>query len=117
MQLEKDDEKIIGSLKYADSPLKRIKGLMFKELEEDEGLLMEFKNNSKWSLWMLFVPQDLALFFMNEEGKVVDKKLGEKMTLDPRTWKIYKPEEKCKYVLECNPEKLEDIQTGDGLSW
>lgn len=117
MSLEKNNEKIIDNLEHADTTLKKIKGLMFRELEENEGLLMEFSEESRWSIWMLFVPQDLAIFFLDEERKVVDKKHAEKMTLDPRTWKIYKPENKCKYILECNPEKTEDIELGDELSW
>ncbi len=117
MYLEKDGRKIIEDLECVDGIFKKIKGLMFRELDEGEGLLMEFPYEARWSIWMLFVPQDLSLFFLDNEGKVVDKKLAEKMGLNPATWKIYKPEKKCKYVLECNPERFKDLKTGEKLRW
>ncbi len=117
MYLEKDGERIIEDLEYAECFLKKIKGLMFREIDESEGLLMEFPREGKWSIWMFFVPQDLSVFFVNSEGLVVDKAYAERITPDPRTWKIYKPKKKCKYVLECCPSHFDDIETGEKLRW
>ncbi|MFP4232768.1 MAG: DUF192 domain-containing protein [Candidatus Aenigmatarchaeota archaeon] len=117
MQLKKDKEILIDDLEYADGILRKARGLMFRKLDEDEGLLMEFSRKARWSIWMFFVPQDLGLLFLDENKEVVDKKKAKKMSLNPETWKVYKPEKECKYVIECNPEKIEDIEKGGTLEW
>ncbi len=117
MYLEKNGERIIEDLEYAGRFLKKIKGLMFREIEENEGILMEFSEEGKWSIWMFFVPQDLSVFFLDSKGVVVDRVKAKKVTLDPRTWKIYKPKRKCKYILECSPSCFDDIGIGERLEW
>ncbi|MFP4633798.1 MAG: DUF192 domain-containing protein [Candidatus Aenigmatarchaeota archaeon] len=116
MEIFYEGEKFLDA-ERKDSILGKMKGLMFRELKEDEGMLMVFQEEGRWGVWMLFVPQDLALFFLDGEKKVVDKKPAEKMNLDPQTWKVYKPVKKCKYVLECKEEKLKEVEAGEKLEW
>lgn len=101
----------------ADSTFTKMKGLMFKPLDEGEGLLMVFSEMKKWGIWMLFVPQDLGLVFLDEEKEIVDKIIAEKVTLNPKTWRTYKPDKECKYIVECNPEVLDDIQLNKKMEW
>ncbi|MFP4045546.1 MAG: DUF192 domain-containing protein [Candidatus Aenigmatarchaeota archaeon] len=101
----------------ADRPGKRVLGLMFRKVRRDYGLLFPFSHERRWSIWMPFVPQDLAVFWLDEKREVVDKKIARKISLDPDTWKTYKPEEECKYVLECHKEKIDEIDIGDKLEW
>ncbi len=104
-------------VEVASSIFEKMKGLMFREPEDGKGLLMEFKYEGRWGVWMLFVPDDLTLFFLDREKTVVDKEIANKMTLDPGTWKVYKPKEKCKYILECKPEVIDKLEIGDVLEW
>lgn len=101
----------------AESCLAKSRGLMFREIDEDEGFLMTFDKTKKWSIWMPFTKQDLGVIFLNGDREIVDKMLAEKITLNPKTWKIYKPEEECKYILECHPERMDEIKAGDKLKW
>lgn len=116
MELFLDGESFIEA-EAVESFLRKMRGLMFRRLERNRGLLVSFGKEKRWGIWMLFVPQDLGLLFMDGEGKIVDKKYAKRMSLDPRTWKVYKPSKRCKYVLECNPEKVEEVETGDELEW
>ncbi|GEM_PF-855661 len=94
-----------------------MRGLMFKKLREGHGLLMDFPYVARWSIWMPFVPQDIAVFFIDKNNTVVDKKLAKRLTMDPRTWKVYKPQEGCKYVLECRSERFDDIEIDEKIVW
>ncbi len=116
VEVSHKDEKFVEA-QTKDSFTGKLIGLMFRRLDKEEGLLLEFSNEGKWGIWMLFVPQDLGLLFLNENKEIVDMKEAKKISLNPETWKIYKPEEKCKYVLECNTEKLNTIEKGEKLKW
>jgi len=111
------NDELFVEAERADSFLEHLKGLMFNEINKDEGLLLAFEKNRKWSIWMLFVPQDLALFFLDDEGRVVDKKIAEKLTWNPKTWNVYKPAKRCKYVLECHKERINDLEINERLEW
>lgn len=117
MKIYANDETFIEDVKVAKGILSKMRGLMFRNINNDEGMLFIFKRPSRKSMWMPFVPQDLSIFYLNSEKEVIDKKIAKKLSLNPKTWKIYKPKEKCKYVLECHKEKLEDIKIGDKLEW
>lgn len=109
--------KFFIEVEIAESVSEKIRGLMFKEIEEERGLLMIFEKSKRHEVWMPFVPQDLGIFFLDNEKKIVDKKLAKKITLNPKSWQIYKPQKACKYVMECKPKKLDEVETGDKLEW
>jgi len=109
--------KIIADVEVADSMWKRIRGLMFRRIDEKNGLLLPFNEDKRWEIWMPFVPQKLGLIFLDSKKRVVDVKVAVPLTLDPRTWRIYKPDERCRYVLEIHPEKVKSIKPGDTLEW
>ncbi|MFB6216883.1 MAG: DUF192 domain-containing protein [Candidatus Aenigmatarchaeota archaeon] len=116
MKILKDGE-IFLDVDVADSLFKKLKGLMFKNIDGDSGLFLSFDREKRPGIWMPFVPQDLGLIFLDADKKVVDKKLGKRMTLNPGSWQIYKPSEPCKYVLECDPERLDVISMGEVFEW
>lgn len=89
-------------VEVADTWWKRAKGLMFREkLPPMHGLLIEFPEPGKWGIWMLFMRFPLDLIFLDEKMQVVDAKANiPPVSLNPRTWKIYKPRKPAKYVLE-----------------
>ena len=108
---------ILAEVETAETKFTKVKGLMFKKLEKDQGLLFSFSKDKKWEIWMPFVPENLGLIFLDFKKKVVDKMKAIPITLRPKTWKIYKPKEDCRHVLEVKPEKLEMVQIGDVLKW
>lgn len=70
-----------------------IRGLMFDPLEDKDGALI-YANN----VWMPFC-KPLKLFFLDENMKVTSIQDAVPMTLDPKTWNVYR-DEKAKYCLE-----------------
>ncbi len=57
---------------------------------------------------------DLWIAFIDDKKQVFEQVYAQKMTLNPSTWRIYRPRKPCKYVLE-TPEKL--VSIGDKLKF
>jgi uncharacterized membrane protein (UPF0127 family) len=96
----------------ADNFFKRMIGLSFSR-RKNMFFLMEFE--ARWSLWMFAVEYPIKMIFIDKRKKVIDIKNGIPITNDPKTWKTYKPKEKCKYILE-TPFDLK-VEIGDRLKW
>jgi uncharacterized membrane protein (UPF0127 family) len=96
----------------ADNFFKRMMGLSFTRRKN---MLFIMDYEARWSLWMFAVKYPLKMVFMDSRKKVIDIKNGVPITDDPNTWKIYKPKEDCKYILE-TPFDLK-IKIGDRLKW
>ena len=71
-----------------------VRGLMFDDVKGYDGALI-YANN----IWMPFVKHKLDLFFLDKKFKVLSRQKAVPMTLDPKTWKVYK-NDKAKYCLE-----------------
>ena len=99
---------------YCASFLCRLRGLMFRSrLELDEGLLLVEKRDSRLdtSIHMLFVPFDLADFWINSEMTVVDKIVA-------KSWKpAYFPKANARYTLEIHPDRWGDYEIGDKVEF
>lgn len=98
-------------VKYCDSFLCRLRGLMFrKRLEPDDGLLLvQGKRDSRidTSIHMLFVPFDLSVVWINTDMTVVDKIIA-------KAWRpAYAPAQPACFILEIHPERWDDYQIGD----
>lgn len=104
----------IVTAKYCDSFLCRLRGLTFRRsLPEDWGLLLVQPRDGRIdsSIHMLFVFFDLAVVWINEDGKVVDVRLA-------RKWRpAYLPKKPARYVLEMAAGRLGDFQIGDRVSF
>ncbi|MFB6088300.1 MAG: DUF192 domain-containing protein [Candidatus Aenigmatarchaeota archaeon] len=111
------EEEVLLDANVADSTFSKMKGLMFKTLDKDECLLMVFDEMKKWEIWMLLVPQNLGLIFLDDEKRIVDKVIAEKVTLNPKTWRTYKPNKECKYIVECNPDILDNVELDKRMKW
>jgi len=100
----------------AKTPWAKTKGLMFRaSLKEGEGLLLEFSGETKPSIWMPFMRFPLDLVFIDGEKRVVDIKANVKpMSRNLKTWKLYVPKEKCRWVLEVNAGKTSETKTSTG---
>jgi len=101
-------------VKYCDSFLCRLRGLMFRSrLPLDEGLLLVEKRDSRVeaSIHMLFVSFDLAVFWINSEWVVVDRVLA-------KSWRpAYLPKAGAKFTLEIHPGRWADYEIGDKVEF
>ncbi len=71
-----------------------VRGLMFDDIKGHDGALV-YAN----SIWMPFVKHNLDLFFLDEKFRVIGKQRAVPLTLNPKTWKVYK-NKKARYCLE-----------------
>ena len=104
-----------ASVKYCDSFLCRLRGLMFRErLEPDDGLLLVQGNRDSrldTSIHMLFVPFDLTVVWINTGLTVVDKVIA-------RAWRpVYISAKPACYILEIHPNRWDDYQIGDKVEF
>ena len=99
---------------FCDSFICRLRGLMFRsELHEDEGLLLVIERDSRIdsSIHMLFVPFDLAVFWINSGMEVVDKRIA-------RSWQpAYFPAKAARYILEIHPARIDDFKVGQKVEF
>lgn len=110
-------DKPIASLpriKFCDSFPSRLRGLMFRpRLARDEGLILVINRDSRAdaSIHMLFVPFDLAVFWINTEMEVVDKVLA-------KSWRpAYFPARAARYTLEIHPDRFGDYEIGNKVQF
>jgi uncharacterized membrane protein (UPF0127 family) len=99
---------------FCDSFLCRLRGLMFRsKLGTDEGLILVQGRDSQVdsSIHMLFVPFDLAVFWIDSGMNVVDKVIA-------KSWRpAYFPAKPARYVLELHPQRWDDYETGDRVEF
>ena len=115
------DKILVKNLETADSIGKKTKGLMFRNsLSEDSGLLMVFGYERRHEIWMFGMRFPIDIVFIDHEKRIVDIKHSVKpMGKNPKTWKIYRPKQNCRYVLEVNSGLMERTKTeiGDVLDF
>lgn len=94
----------------------KMKGLMFrKTLEEGKGMLFMFSREGRHSIWMLGMRFPIDILFIDSEKNVVGiHRDFQPMTRHPKSWKISKPEKKCKYVLEVSSGVIDTSSTRKG---
>ena len=99
---------------YCASFLCQLRGLTFRRsLDPQDGLVLVQSHDSRLeaSIHMLGVSFDLAILWINNAGKVVDRCLA-------LHWRpAYFPKSPARYVLEIVPERLEQFQVGDKVSF
>ena len=86
-------------LEIADTPWKRAIGLMFRK--EPTPLLIRFDREARHAIWMLCMRFPIDLVFLDSEKRVVSIYEDIKpISLDPGTWKMYRPGKPAQYALE-----------------
>jgi len=96
----------------ADSFWKRTVGLSFSK---KKNMFFHLPYEDKWSLWMFGVRYRIKMIFIDKNKIVIDIKEGKPLSLDPKTWRTYKPKKPCKYILE-TPFNLK-VRIGDKLKF
>ncbi len=101
-------------IERCDSFMCRFRGLMFRStLPVNSGLLLEIGRDSRLdsSIHMLFVPFDLAVFWINSDQRVVDKVIA-------KSWRpAYFPAQPARYTLEMHPDRFADYGVGDQVEF
>lgn len=87
---------------------------MFRgRLAPDDGLLLVEGRDSRVdaSIHMLFVPFDLAVFWISSANTVVDKVLAKSW------WPAYFPNSAARYILELHPSRWDDYRIGEKVQF
>ncbi len=95
----------------ADTPVKRARGLMFREsLDENRGMLFIFPDEKNHSFWMKNTLISLDIIFINQDKQIV----GIVENAEPENSQQLKVDRPSKYVLEIKSGLVEkyEIETG-----
>ncbi|MFB6214188.1 MAG: DUF192 domain-containing protein [Candidatus Nanohaloarchaea archaeon] len=96
----------------ADNFLSRARGMSFRT----EGkMLFRFPRESKPYIDMMFLSVPLQLVFLDAGKEVVEVQRAEPWSFDPRTWKLYRPSQPARYLLEST--ELLDVEVGESLEF
>jgi len=99
---------------FCDSFACRLRGLMFRRsLSPETGLLLAHKADSRLdaAIHMLFVPFELAVFWIDSQLRVVDK-------VRARPWRpAYLPAARASYTLEIHATRLDDYKVDDQIEF
>lgn len=96
----------------ADDILRKSWGL---SMRKEGKMFFVFSRPGRPPIDMMLVQEPLNLYFLDESGEVIDRQYAEPWSLDPRTWRIYRPKVDAKYLLE-SFEELE-LDEGDRVSF
>ncbi len=96
----------------------KTKGLMFRpSLGKGKGLLMEFENEGKPGIWMLFMRFPIDIIFLDRAFRVVGiRENVPPVGWRPSSWKVYYPDRPARYVLEVRAGTAGRIGAGLGSS-
>jgi len=97
MQIRNLTRKTEFEVSVADNFISQTKGLSFSK---EKNILFTFPVNYYWSFWMFGVPYNINIVFIDESKKVFQIEKAVPITLNPRSWRTYKPKKSCKFVLE-----------------
>lgn len=106
------NEVVLAKARWCSSFWCHFKGLqLVRHLPEDEGLLFVTprEGRSHTAIHMLFMLFSIGVVWLDQSGKVVDKKLA-------RTWRpAYAPRSAAQYYIEAKPSILDRVEIGDIL--
>jgi uncharacterized membrane protein (UPF0127 family) len=89
-------------------------GLMLRRgIGEDEAMVFHMRRSGVRAAGVhtLFVPFPIALIWLDETARVVDRVLAQ-------PWRTgYRPAVPARYFVEAHPSRLELVQEGDRLQW
>jgi len=95
-----------------DTFYSKLMGLMFKkEIEPSKGIILVQDKPSKINaaIHMFFMNFDIAVFWLDENKKIVDKTLAKK-------WRpFYMPCNEALMIIETHPLNIENYKIGDSL--
>ena len=96
-------------VKECKTTLSKAKGLMFTRKRKDLGIILDFHEEKRLTLHMIFVFYPIDVLFLDSSKKVVEMKKA----LKPFTF--YKNKKKARYVIELSQGRLSETQVGDKI--
>ena len=101
-----------------DSPWGRFRGLMLSE-RKDVVLAARRENIVDSMIHMMFMLYPIKVLWVNEDMMVVDVKEDVKPfnLLKPGTWRMHKPREPAKYVVELGVGDVKNTEIGDRIKF
>ncbi len=99
----------------AGTPWKQMVGLSFSRKRRNMLFLFPFER--KWEFWMFGMFYPVKMIFIDGKKRIIDIQEAAPMNLNPKTWKIYVPKRKCKYVLETPLGSKYKFSEGNKLKW
>lgn len=99
-------------VEVAETLLNRAWGL---SLRKEGKMLFKFPDNVRAGIDMMMLSKPLHLYFMNEEKRVIEVQEAEPWGVNPKTWKLYRPEKPYRYLLESFKDL--DIEEGDKINF
>ena len=108
---------VINDVSFEADFVSNVIGLMFKKKGR---MLMRFAFERKHGIWMPFMKFPIDIIFIDSDKCVVDIKYSAvPINLNPKTWKVYSPVKKCKYILEIDAGLAERklFKVGDTLEF
>lgn len=99
--------------KSAESVLKQGLGLSFSAKRRN--MLFFFPVERRWEFWMLGMRYPIKIVFIDKNKRVIDVQKAVPLSLNRNSWKIYRPKERCKFVLELGKDISKKFEIGDKL--
>lgn len=97
-------------VKVADNFIARGWGL---SLQKEGKMLFKFPRKTEAAIDMALLSKPLNLYFLDEKKGIINIQRAEPWTLKPSSWKIYRPQQKYKYLLESFKDL--ELQEGDKI--
>jgi uncharacterized membrane protein (UPF0127 family) len=94
-------------VEVAESILSRAWGL---SLRKEGKMLFKFPKPTSSSIDMMLLSKPLYLYFFDSDKELIYSEKAQPWSLSPKSWKLYRPEEKYQYLLE----SFEDLDLEEG---
>ncbi len=98
------------AVEVAENLLQRAWGL---SLRKEGKMLFKFSNPTRTKVDMMLLSRPLYLYFLNQEKEVIEVQKAEPWGWNPKTWKLYRPEQSYSYLLESFEEL--NLKEGDSI--
>ncbi len=115
MKIKNITKKFSLECETAETPWKQAVGLSFSAKRRNMLFLFPFERS--WEFWMLGMRYPLRIIFIDGDKRIIEVREAEPLSLNPKTWKVYAPKRKCKYVLEVPKKSKFKFSKGDRLEW
>jgi uncharacterized membrane protein (UPF0127 family) len=101
-------------LEIADNQVRKQQGLMFRrELDKQAGMLFIYQVNGNHRIWMKNTLVPLAVFWLDENARIVDKKILKPCVIIDCP--VYQAVKDSRYILELHPSTFKLFGIGELL--
>ncbi len=109
--LNRDTGSVIPEVEHKSSPLQKFMGLRFRKAGR---AFFSFNRPTRAAIDMALVRGPLDIAFINEDMEIMEIHGAFPLTHHPATWRLYRPENPYRYVLEVEKELLQEREFKEG---